>query len=532
MRQGRVILLFILSVLGFALLSPKWNFTFSAWIAPAALLLLGSGQRFWRSFLLTLVTLFISGLIANYRVMPFPALFLVPFCLQIAVVNSIPYVAATFLSRYLDGSLSTLAFPSLAVLVEFLSSLGGGGVWGSIANTQAGNLALMQLTSVFGLWGVSFLLYWWAALLEWAYRRRSWRLARIPFALYFVVLAAAFLFGQIRLMMNPELQGNSVKVAAVSAMNIHALFQIYEDAFGKKMEVNAAALTQTSPEITELNKGLVVFIENPSDTKFRHAFAALDAFQDSLFDEAAVHARAGAKLIVFSEALMLTIKSKELQVIEKARQFSRKNRVRLVLTLGSFLPGKVDFGKKYIENKAISINEHGEIENVFFKNKPVPIVEGSVPGDGEIPVMQTDIGRIATSICYDADFPPLMRKAGKKNADLLVLPSGDWPEVSPFHAEMAKIRAIENGFALLRPVSNARSIACDAYGRIVASKEFSKKGITSLIVDLPLNGAPTIYTSLGDILPVVCGLVIVMIAATIYLKRKNESHRRVEESAG
>ena len=96
----------------------------------------------------------------------------------------------------------------------------------------------------------------------------------------------------------------------------------------------------------------------------------------------------------------------------------------------------------------------------------------SIPGDGNIPVMETPYGRIATSICYDADFPAQMRQLGDKKAGLLLLPSGDWSAIAPYHSYMAIYRGIENGTAIFRQASGGLSIASDYRGRILGSFDF------------------------------------------------------------
>ena len=118
----------------------------------------------------------------------------------------------------------------------------------------------------------------------------------------------------------------------------------------------------------------------------------------------------------------------------------------------------------------------GSVLTRFHKNNPVPMVEASQPGDGIIPVVQTPYGRLAVSICYDADQPEQMRQLGRQNADLLLLPSGDWYAISPFHTQMAVYRGIENGCSIFREVSNGLSIATDYRGKEAGSRDYFRDG--------------------------------------------------------
>ena len=53
-------------------------------------------------------------------------------------------------------------------------------------------------------------------------------------------------------------------------------------------------------------------------------------------------------------------------------------------------------------------------------------------------------------ICFDADFPALVRQVGQAGADILLVPANDWQPVHILHAPVAELRAIENGVALAR----------------------------------------------------------------------------------
>ncbi len=185
------------------------------------------------------------------------------------------------------------------------------------------------------------------------------------------------------------------------------------------------------------------------------------------------------------------------------------------MTVASIIPGKIEFGKKFIENKALLFDPEGNTVSVFFKNRPVPLVEPSVPGDQEIPVTSTNYGKLAISICYDADFPRLMGQMGKKGADILLLPAGDWKEVSPYHAQMAIVRAIENGTSLLRPVSGAVSIASDYHGNIVAQRSYFDNGERVVVAFLPVEGIRTLYSIVGDSFAWICMAGLISLVASI-----------------
>lgn len=516
-----IVKLWGLAVASFSLLSPKWLFAPIAWFAPAPLLMLFDRLGFWKALLWGWTALFAAGLIAGYGVMPFPGIFFVIMTMFVSAVQIIPYAVNKILIRRLGNHwITTLIFPSLLVLSEYLNSFGGGGTWGSIAYTQADHYHLIQLASVFGIWGITFLIGWFASLLKWSLANQfEWRVINMPVKIFTAIVSLSLLYGLIKTNSYFEPASSYVRIAGITANNATLIKAMYEDYFDKKIDVDPDKLTQTSPELLELQKGFIPFIENPYHNNFNAIHSQIAHYHDSLLALADREAKAGAKLITFSEGLLLVTKDKEDELIEKGSRIAKHNHAYVALSLASLLKGKVELGTKYIENKIVFINPKGDVESIFFKNKPVPVVEGSVPGDGQIPVIETDFGRVALSICYDADFPSLMRKASSKGADIMILPSGDWREISPYHAQMATMRAVENGFSLFRMVSGATSVATDFNGRILSKTDFYTPGERIMTTYLPVRGRATVYSAAGDVLPWLCSGFLVVVALLTFSKK-------------
>jgi apolipoprotein N-acyltransferase len=73
---------------------------------------------------------------------------------------------------------------------------------------------------------------------------------------------------------------------------------------------------------------------------------------------------------------------------------------------------------------------------------------------------------VTSVICFDADSVQLLQQAGDGAADLVLIPSNDWREIDPRHTQMAVFRAVEQGFNMVRHVSNGFSAAVDYQGRV------------------------------------------------------------------
>ncbi|HMG90338.1 MAG TPA: nitrilase-related carbon-nitrogen hydrolase [Chryseolinea sp.] len=510
--------------LAFMLLSPKWLFPPAAWAAPFLLIFLIADLTPWRSYAIAVLTLFISSLVSQHKVMPFPGIFFPLMAFVISLQAAIPYLLNRLLYPKISGLTKTLIFPFSLVAFEYTSSFGGGGSWSSIAYTQVSNSLLIQATSIGGIWVITFSIGWFASLWFWITEVQwKWQTLR-PVAIWFMATMAAIMFyGLVKTNSIFYPKQNTVRVAGLTNNQVPLLQVIYEDTFGKKMPVDEDALTQNSPELAELQKGFAAFVEDPYDEKFKRTHLKLVASQDKLLALSRNEAQAGSQIVSWSEAAVFTIKDDEEKLLTKGAELARDNGIYFLMTVASIRPGKIEFGKKFIENKAVLFDPDGNSLNVFFKNRPVPLIEPSVAGDGDVPVIRTPYGKLAISICYDADFPQLMSQLGKKGADILLLPSGDWKEVSPYHAQMAIVRAIENGTSLLRPVSGAVSIACDYNGNIVARRNYFDKGDRVVVAYLPTAGIKTLYSRVGDSFAWVCVVGLVFIIASLgfqYAKRR------------
>lgn len=512
--------LFLLTSFTLILLSPKWLFPAAAWFAPFLIILLIAPLKPWKASALAVVTLFVSSLISLYRVVPFPGVIFPIMTFVISLQAAIPYILNRLLYPRIQHWTKTLVFPFALVSYEYITSFGGGGSWSSISYTQVDNSLLIQAASLGGIWLITFVIGWFASLAFYLLEQRwNWQFVRTPLTFFSAIIIALTLFGFAKTNSFFEAKRNTVRVAGITTSHVPLLQAMYEDTFGKAVEVGEDDLTQNSPELAELNKGFAAFVQDPYHERFVPTRLKLTGSQDSLFNLSRKEAQAGSRIISWSEAAVFTIKEDEGALFKKGQTFARDNNVYFLMTVASIVPGKIEFGKKFIENKALLFDPDGNTVNVFFKNRPVPLVEPSFPGNGDIPVTSTIFGNLAISICYDADFPQLMAQLGRKSADILLLPSGDWKEVSPYHAQMAIVRAIENGTSLLRPVSGAVSVACDYHGNIAGQRSYFDNGERVVVAFLPIKGIKTLYSIVGDTFAWICIAGLTGLLASIVLQR-------------
>ncbi len=505
-----------LSLCGFAffaaLASPRWDNPIAAWLFPLFLLYYTRIGRVRRKFLWLFILSAALYVVTMGGVVPFPLPVLVVISMVEGLKTLLLVAADAWVTKKNKGVLYALFYPSAAVVMEYLSSLGGSGVWGSIANSQYPFSWLAQLASVTGIWGISFLLYTFASLIIWAIAAKkcdvAWSRPVIAFGIILIIILVG---GAVRFHSHDETGGRVVKVAGVTVPVLHFLEAVYKDYSGREIMLDERT-DLTSPTLQKTVPARISFIESEDTVRFKVGFAALLQIEDSLFALSELAVQKGARLICWSEGSAIIFRRQQADLLHRGTIFAMQNRVYLLMSIAVMDSGKISVGKKFIENKTILLAPDGTILNVFHKNNPVPMVESSKPGDGKIPVIPTELGRLSPSICYDADFPQQMRQLGKSGTSLLMLPSGDWSAIAKYHAQMALFRAIENGCSIFRQTSGGLSVATDFRGKVYGQFDYYTPGNKMWLTALNIGRVQTIYTYVGDIVVYICiGLLIVII---------------------
>jgi apolipoprotein N-acyltransferase len=211
----------------------------------------------------------------------------------------------------------------------------------------------------------------------------------------------------------------------------------------------------------------------------------------------------------------------EAALIRRAEALAREENIYLQLGVVVELPTE---HYPFAENRAILIDPSGEVVQNYFKAiHPLDDANVFAPGPGVMPTTDTPYGRIATIICFDADFPALVRQAGRTRVDILLVPSNDWQPVDTIHARAATFRAVENGVALVRPTGNGISVAVDHLGQILGMADYFATPALTIVADVPTRGVATIYPRIGDAVAYLCVALLVALGAAAFIasRRKN-----------
>jgi apolipoprotein N-acyltransferase len=467
----------------------------AAWLAPVFLLRFVRSQSL-RIGLPVAYLLLMAAFAFQFRGMvPIPGIAYYIFLVVWAIPLVAPYIIDLLVAHRLSGLTASLAFPTAWAATEYLVSRGLYGSWGSAAYSQYGNLPLLQLLSVTGLWGITFLIGWFAAVCNWLWeegldskpaRRAAWLAAG--------TIATAMLLGGARLALFPP-SSQTVRVASISKRKI-----------------------EPSPNDAALERAFEGRATREDIDAIRGWATAMD---DDLLSRAEQEMQAGAKIVFWGETNAPVLKQDEAAFVTRGGKLATKYHAYLGMALGVLNVGKTP----PLENKLVLVQPNGQVAWEYNKARPVPGPEAAlqVRGDGKLRALDTPYGRVSSIICFDGDFPQLLAQGGALGTDVVLDPSNDWRAIDPWHTQMASFRAIEQGFNLIRQTSQGLSAAFDYQGRRLAAMDHYQTMDYAMVSQVHTRGVRTVYSRLTDWFAWMCMAVLVLLTVQSLHRRRKDS---------
>jgi apolipoprotein N-acyltransferase len=483
----------------------RWIVPVAAWIAPVFLIRFVRTRRPFWGLCLAFVGLTGVAYVSWWGMVPAPGVLYFVIVTTITAGQLAPVAIDRLLCSRFDGVARTLILPCAVVSCEFASfAISPYGTWGALGYTQFPNLPLLQLVSVTGLCGVAFLIGWFAAVVNDAWEKAFvWSRFRRTACSFAAVSAIVLIGGAMRLAFFPPM-AETVRIASITApddlldgVNLTKLGETLRVRFGSSIPdvVWRALVRNTQP---------------------------LNAY---LTAQSRREAQAGAKVVFWPEGQAVAAKESEAELIELGRQTARGESI--YLGMGMVVMQRENQELK-IENRFLFLDPEGHTLFDYTKQNPVPGGEARsavIPlHDYRLPTVGTPYGRIAAAICFDMDFPRFIRQAGEAGADMILAPSNDWRAIDPLHTQMACLRGIELGCAVLRHTSNGLSQAVDYEGHVLARMDhFTTRGNERVMVThVPVHGRPTFYARFGDVFSWGCVLGLAALACLGVTRRSRE----------
>ena len=452
-------------------LAPIW---WALWLAPAPVLALAPQLRRRAAFLLSAIAWLIGEMnLWNYltRGIQLP----VPLILVLLLIPALVFALAVLFTRSFlrRGSLflAALAFPVCWVAYEYLTEIGSPhSTFGNLGYTQMNSLPVIQIASITGIWGISFVVFLFAggvaALLSGAGKPAQRRALAIVIG---AIVCATFLFGQWRLRSSPSAQSVAVTLIARDIpMSVYL-----------------------GPEKQALER--------------LHEYA----------DEIRRATPAGTEVVVLPEKIG---RVRESTVPEVDAMFS----AAAAATRSAIVLGLVRQTPSAAFNSARFYSPAGKLDANYDKHHLLPGVEPERPGDERVLINQPS-GRWGLQICKDLDFPQLSREYASEGANLLLVPAWDFGLDRWLHARMAVLRAVENGFALARSGRNGLLTLSDNRGRIVAETATVPGRFVSLSGKVNVVRETTFYTRTGDWFAWLCVVTFFVLLGSRFLPTRTRA---------
>lgn len=447
----------------------RWDIPLAAWIAPVFLLRFSRLARPVPGLLLVWAVSVASAIFWGFQLAVPVQLSTLAGHLAFGTIYTLPFILDRVFAGRLGIAGQLLLFPAAIAAAEYLMATFSplGTAYGLKAITQSGNLALLQIISITGPYAIGFLIGLIATAANRLWERPNERESRTALILSGGLVVLAIVLGSARLAFFPS-PTEYVQMAGITPSG---------KVLRRAEAVNGGAFPQGPRALAAAEQDTIR--------------AGFDLVTAELIESTRRAARAGAKIVVWSETAARTLPEDKPALLARVADVAREEGIYVNVALG--IP--------FAANETHLIDPSGQLRWSYEKAHPVPGLEPVPPGDTPVPVVQTPFGRLTNVICFDADFPALTRVA----ADIMIVPGYDWPEMGRVHTlKMARLRAIENGYSLLRQDFFGQSAAFDPLGRVLATQDTTAMAQHLMMVDVPVRGVRTIYNAIGDLFVWLC----------------------------
>ena len=472
---------FSVSVICLPFANGGYSFPLAAWVAPVGLVALGRyGQRRWR-WLILFVVLLGAWCFQFHGMVPLPLPGFMAVAAAYTALQVVPLAIDAALYRRLPALAGVLIYPAAVSAIEFgNASLSPYGSWGSVAYSQFGNLPMLQIVSVTGIYGLTFLICALASVTN-AVKTggTEWRSILVGYSI--MVLAVAG-WGTWRL----QVHSHTNKTVQITGIAQDSLAVMSDRSINDALWGGRAL------------SGL--------DRARAHAMTA--TVDDGLATRTVAAARAGSGIVLWSEAAGQVLHEDEPAFLARLGEVARDQHIYIAAAYLRYDARPA----RPLQNKIVLVAPDGREVGEFLKARPVPGVEAKFlqTRPQGVPVYATPYGRLATYICFDMDFPQLVREASVHAADIILVPASDWREIDPWHARMAAFRAIETGATVVRSTAKGRSLAADPLGHTVGETDYYSAPDAPLAVIIGGTRIGTLYGQVGDLFAWLTVVVVVI----------------------
>lgn len=385
-----------------------------------------------------------------------------------------------------------IVIPSLWVSIEWLRSLGMFGfTWGDLGYSQYKAIPLIQMASVTGIWGMSFLIMMFNT-------------------------AFADLITDYKCVIDRKKAMFRISSVLLLISLLICLGYSYSHKVNESGKIIGAAIIQGN--INQDTEEDTVFVDR-SWTEY-----------SSMSSDAA---KQGADIIIWPETVVpgnmadTDTRDKVLNIASEAGAdilagaWDRDNVGRIFNSAFLISPDRQIMGK-YHKSRLVPFGEFVPARKYlpFLKYYQVTPYDSS-PGT-ESGVLDNGKVKIGIAICFESIFPYISRENSKSGAEIICVITNDcWYDKTAAarqHMAMSVLRAVENHRYLLRAASTGISCIIDQNGRIIKQSRVKEKTIIS--GDVSAISDMTFYSRFGDWFVYLC--LGITLAAFLLRGEKND----------
>jgi apolipoprotein N-acyltransferase len=105
----------------------------------------------------------------------------------------------------------------------------------------------------------------------------------------------------------------------------------------------------------------------------------------------------------------------------------------------------------------------------------------------------------------------------------MLVPSHDWKEYGSAHTERASLRAVEDGYSLIRQDAEGVSTANDNEGYVLAATDYFTTSRQTMVAYVPIHSVTTVYDRIGDAFAWLCLTGVVALTVTALARPRHQA---------
>ena len=545
MKRYQHWILAVLSALLLFLSFPNVNLFPCAWVAmvPFFIALTRAKDRksaFWIGYLTGF--LFFAGLLpAIFLLYPYANIFatMVGYLLLVGY-TAVYFAAFAVLMRFVpwrSGVLFPIAAGCIWAALEWVRSwMITGFPWGSIGYSQWNNLPGIQIASLIGVHGISFVIVLFnAGIAVLICNRHQWRQEIRAVVLPLILMLLCFGYGVFQLK-NAKPVDNSTNAETLKVALIPGNISQLQKWDTRQFPTILQRYMNLTYEANKEKLDLIVWPETAIwsqtltgewPTYYGRFAQMLRNTATPIFIGTANKGETDKAIGAFSENVKKSeeIYNRVLSISPDGKIHGSYAKMHLV-PFGEYVPLEhliPDFIPNFIQFKPFTPGKTVNLLPVFnVKDKTKIVSNGLGPPYREAmssakekaDPRRTDVG---VSICFESAFPDEFRRPVQKGARVMGIFTNDaWFKGTAFpelHLSMAPFRAIENRIAVFRCANGGFTCVVDKFGRTTTPLITPDTTQQMLISSVPLlpstEREQTLYTRYGDWFPMLCALICV-----------------------